>query len=104
MTGLLLPLTGTSSNVSVACFPANSAASSSAVGNADSGYCAAGHDRAVNRQVGCIQKAEVIAYPDLGPEAVHRLYVKDFPVVVVIDSQGNNLYETGREEYLANRK
>lgn len=48
----------------------------------------------------CIRKAEVVAYPDLGPEAVHRLEVVDFPVVVVIDSQGNNLYETGPKAYL----
>lgn len=48
----------------------------------------------------CIKKAEVVAYPDLGPEAVHRLEVEDFPVVVVIDSQGNNLYETGPKAYL----
>lgn len=48
----------------------------------------------------CIRKAEVIAYPDLGAEAVRRLEVEDFPAVVVIDSEGNNLYENGREEYL----
>ena len=47
----------------------------------------------------CIQKAEVIAYEDLGPEAVRRLEVEDFPVVVVIDAQGNNLYETALLEY-----
>ena len=49
----------------------------------------------------CVEKAEVIAYEDLGTEAIHRLTVKDFPAVVVIDSEGNNLYETGRKEYLA---
>ena len=48
----------------------------------------------------CIKKAEVIAYEDLGAEAVRRLEVEDFPVVVVIDSEGNNLYETGRADYL----
>ena len=48
----------------------------------------------------CIQKCEVVAYPDLGAEAIHRLEVVDFPVVVVIDSQGSNLYETGRAAYL----
>lgn len=41
-----------------------------------------------------ITKAEVIAYDDLGTEAVHLLEVVDFPVVVVIDSKGNDLYET----------
>lgn len=48
----------------------------------------------------CIKKAEVIAYEDLGAEAIRRLEVENFPVVVVIDSQGNNLYETGRASYL----
>ena len=48
----------------------------------------------------CIKKAEVVAYEDLGAEAIRRLEVEDFPVVVIIDSQGNNLYETGRREYL----
>jgi fumarate hydratase subunit beta len=49
-----------------------------------------------------ITKAEVIAYDDLGPEAVRRLEVKDFPVIVVIDKDGNNLYQSGRAEF-ANR-
>lgn len=40
-----------------------------------------------------IKKAEVIAYDDLGTEAIRKLYVEDFPVIVVIDSLGNNLYE-----------
>ena len=48
----------------------------------------------------CIKKSEVIAYPDLGAEAIRRLEVEDFPAVVVIDSLGNNLYESGRAEYL----
>lgn len=48
----------------------------------------------------CIKKAEVIAYEDLGAEAIRRLEVEDFPVVVVIDSQGSSLYETGRKAYL----
>jgi len=52
----------------------------------------------------CIKKSEVIAYPDLGAEAIHRLEVEDFPAVVVIDSLGNNLYEIGRKEYLARSK
>ncbi|MBO4749423.1 MAG: Fe-S-containing hydro-lyase [Lachnospiraceae bacterium] len=41
-----------------------------------------------------IQSSEVIAYDDLGTEAIRKLTVKDFPVIVVIDSEGNNLYET----------
>ena len=40
----------------------------------------------------CILSSEVIAYEDLGTEAIRRLEVKDFPVVTVIDSQGNNRY------------
>ena len=48
----------------------------------------------------CITACEVVAYPDLGAEAIHRLEVKDFPVMVIIDSLGNNLYETGKAEYL----
>lgn len=41
----------------------------------------------------CITKAEVIAYEDLGAEAVYKLEVKEFPVVVVIDNKGNDLYK-----------
>ncbi|MBE6787013.1 MAG: Fe-S-containing hydro-lyase [Ruminococcaceae bacterium] len=52
----------------------------------------------------CIKKAEVIAYDDLGAEAIRRLEVEDFPVTVVIDSKGNNLYETGPQNYLAQNK
>ena len=48
----------------------------------------------------CILESEVVAYPDLGAEAIRRLVVKDFPVTVVIDSLGNNLYETGKTAYL----
>lgn len=40
----------------------------------------------------CITRAEVIAYEDLGAEAIYKLEVKEFPVVVVIDDKGNNLY------------
>ncbi|MDD2973260.1 MAG: Fe-S-containing hydro-lyase [Lachnospiraceae bacterium] len=46
-----------------------------------------------------ITAAEVIAYDDLGTEAIRKLKVKDFPVIVVIDSKGNNLYETAIQEY-----
>ncbi len=41
----------------------------------------------------CIKKAEVVAYEDLGAEAIYKLYVEDFPAVVVIDDTGKNLYE-----------
>ena len=46
-----------------------------------------------------ILESEVIAYDDLGTEAIRKLTVKDFPVIVVIDSKGNNLYETAIKEY-----
>ena len=47
----------------------------------------------------CILASEIIAYEDLGTEAIRRLEIKDFPAVVVIDSKGNNLYETAIERY-----
>jgi fumarate hydratase subunit beta len=50
----------------------------------------------------CIKEAEIIAYEDLGPEAIRRLVVKDFPVVVVNDIYGNDLYEIGRAKYAKN--
>jgi len=51
----------------------------------------------------CIKSCEAIAFTDLGPEAVHRLYVDKFPVVAIIDATGENLYETGRMAYLKSR-
>ena len=48
----------------------------------------------------CIKSAELIAYEDLGAEALRRLYVEDMPLVVIIDSEGRNLYEEGRRAYL----
>ncbi|MFZ5898820.1 MAG: Fe-S-containing hydro-lyase [Bacillota bacterium] len=45
----------------------------------------------------CIKAARVVAYPDLGPEAIHEFEVVDFPAVVAIDAYGNNLYRQGRE-------
>ena len=47
-----------------------------------------------------VKKCEIIAFEDLGPEAIRRLEVEDFPAVVVIDHEGNNLYEQGRQAYL----
>lgn len=52
----------------------------------------------------CIKKAEIVAYEDLGAEAIRRLEVVDFPAIVIIDSYGNNLYETGRASYLETQK
>ncbi|MDO4189276.1 MAG: Fe-S-containing hydro-lyase [Lachnospiraceae bacterium] len=48
----------------------------------------------------CIKKCELIAYEDLGAEALRKLYVEDMPLVVIIDSEGNNLYESGPADYL----
>lgn len=47
----------------------------------------------------CIKESEVIAYDDLGTEAIRKLYVENLPVITVIDCQGNNLYETAAEQY-----
>lgn len=47
----------------------------------------------------CITKSEVIAYDDLGTEAIRRLHVVSFPVIVVADKDGNNLYETAVKAY-----
>ena len=47
----------------------------------------------------CVQKSEIVCYEDLGAEAILKMEVKDFPVIVVADSDGNNLYETAIKEY-----
>lgn len=47
----------------------------------------------------CITASEVVAYDDLGTEAIRKLTVKELPAIVVIDSEGNNLYETSIKEY-----
>ena len=47
----------------------------------------------------CIKKSEIIAYDDLGTEAIRKMEVENLPVIVVIDSNGNNLYETAVEDY-----
>lgn len=49
-----------------------------------------------------IKESEVIAFPDLETEAIRRLLVEEFPVTVIIDSKGNNLYRTGPEAFLEN--
>ena len=46
-----------------------------------------------------ITASEVVAYEDLGAEAIRKLEVKDFPCIVIIDKDGNNLYETAIKEY-----
>ena len=52
----------------------------------------------------CIKKAEVVAYDDLGTEAIRKLQVEELPVVVVIDKDGNNLYETAVNEFKEKNK
>ena len=52
----------------------------------------------------CIKTCELIAYEDLGAEALRKLYIEDMPLVVIIDSEGNNLYEEGRKAYLDSKK
>ncbi|MCM1364782.1 MAG: Fe-S-containing hydro-lyase [Faecalibacterium sp.] len=47
----------------------------------------------------CIKEAEVVAYDDLGPEAIRRLVVEELPAIVVMDSEGNDLYKTAVEKY-----
>ena len=47
----------------------------------------------------CIKESEVVCYDDLGAEAIRKLYVENFPVIVVIDREGNNLYETAIKEF-----
>ena len=51
-----------------------------------------------------IKSAEIVAYEDLGAEAVRKLFVEDLPVTVIIDAEGNDLYQTGRAAYLARVK
>lgn len=48
--------------------------------------------------------SEVIAYEDLGAEAIRKMEVKDMPLIVIIDTEGNNLYKQGQEEYLRNER
>ena len=47
----------------------------------------------------CIKSTEVIAYDDLGTEAIRKLYVEDFPCTVLVDSSGNDIYQISREKY-----
>lgn len=51
-----------------------------------------------------VKKSEMVAYEDLGPEAVRRLEVEDFPAVVCIDSEGSDLYEAGKAKYRVAKK
>lgn len=47
----------------------------------------------------CIKESEIVCYEDLGAEAIRKLYVEDFPAIVVADCYGNNLYETAVKEF-----
>ena len=49
----------------------------------------------------CVESVEVVAYEDLGTESIKRLTVKDLPLMVAIDSQGNDIYERGPKDYLS---
>jgi fumarate hydratase subunit beta len=49
-----------------------------------------------------IKEANVLAFEDLGPEAIYQLKVENFPVTVIIDSEGNDLYKMGKEQYRQN--
>jgi fumarate hydratase subunit beta len=49
----------------------------------------------------CVESAEVVAYADLGTESIKRLTVKDLPLVVAIDSRGNDIYTLGPQDYLS---
>jgi len=51
----------------------------------------------------CVESCEIVAYEDLGAEAIRKLVVRDMPLTVIIDSDGNNLYESGRDEYLRSK-
>lgn len=51
-----------------------------------------------------IEESNIVAYEDLGAEAIRRMVVKDMPLIVIIDTEGNNLYKIGREEYLNSNK
>ncbi|MDX1359284.1 MAG: fumarate hydratase C-terminal domain-containing protein, partial [Clostridia bacterium] len=46
-----------------------------------------------------IKKQEIIAYEELGAEALRKIYIEDFPAIVIIDCDGNNLYKTGKVKY-----
>jgi len=52
----------------------------------------------------CVESSEIVAYEDLGAEAIRRLNVTRMPLTVIIDSEGNNLYESGRALYLEQRR
>ena len=56
-------------------------------------------DIELNHAYWACKEAEIIAYEDLGPEAIRKLMVEDFPVVVINDCRGRDLYKEGRKQY-----
>ena len=65
-------------------------------GTADDGAATGGAGALISKR---IKKSEIVAYDDLGPEAIKKLEVEDFPVIVINDIYGNDLYEQGVREY-----
>ncbi|MFZ5753387.1 MAG: Fe-S-containing hydro-lyase [Bacillota bacterium] len=51
----------------------------------------------------CVTKAEIVAYEDLGPEAIYRLEVENLPAIVINDCYGGDLYEEGRQQWAVNK-
>ncbi|MCF0148919.1 MAG: Fe-S-containing hydro-lyase [Clostridium sp.] len=51
-----------------------------------------------------ITKSEIITYEDLGAEAIRKMEIKDMPLIVIIDTEGNNLYKQGQEDYIRNER
>ena len=62
------------------------------------------HRRGRCLMAGSVQSCEIIAWPDLGCEAVRKLVVKDFPLTVLLDTHGGDLYRSGPAAYLASRE
>jgi fumarate hydratase subunit beta len=62
-------------------------------------FAAIGGAAALNAK--CVKTSELVAYEDLGAEAINKLLVEDLPLVVVIDSEGGNYYEIGKQAYLS---
>jgi fumarate hydratase subunit beta len=62
-------------------------------------FAAIGGAAALNAK--CVKTSELVAYEDLGAEAINKLLVEDLPLVVVIDSEGGNYYEIGKQTYLS---
>ena len=75
-----------------------------AVSRAERRRLSGGHRRGRCLMANSVQSCEVIAWPDLGCEAVRRLVVRDFPLTVLLDAHGGDLYQSGPAAYLAARE